>query len=99
MMFGASATGTKDWNGQMADVSIYTTLLSPSEILVHYNDGLPFNPYHIRGLAGWWRFGDGAERNTGSTVYDMSRNSNNGTLANFPATPYTPAQVQEGSPL
>ena len=34
-------------------------------------------------LIGWWRMGDGTEAGSGTTVYDMSTNSNNGTLTNI----------------
>ena len=28
----------------------------------------------------WWKMGDGTERGSGSTIYDMSTNSYNGTV-------------------
>ena len=33
--------------------------------------------------------GDGTERGSGTTVYDMSANSNNGTMTNFNGSDFT----------
>ena len=33
--------------------------------------------------------GDGLENSSGTTIYDMSKNSNNGTMTNFPAGVFT----------
>ena len=51
-----------------------------------YNGREPYN--HIEGiassnLAGWWRLGDGLENGSGTTAYDMSANSNDGTISNI----------------
>ena len=80
------------FNGNIDEVAIFTSELSSSQVTNIYkgesNGGsggtngtpgnlLSFNPSH------WWRMGDGAEANSGSTVYDMSVNNNvNGTLTN-----------------
>ena len=34
-------------------------------------------------LRGWWRMGDGIENGSGLTIYDMSANSNNGSMENM----------------
>ena len=52
-----------------------------------YNGREPYN--HKEGIAsaylkGWWRLGDGSEGGSGSTVYDMSGNGNDGTVENGP---------------
>ena len=35
----------------------------------------------IGNCVGWWRMGAGTEDGSGTTIYDMSTNSNNGTLS------------------
>ena len=79
------------FNGNIDEVAIFTSELSSSQVTNIYkgesNGGsggtngtpgnlLSFNP------SNWWRMGDGAEANSGSTVYDMSLNNVNGTLTN-----------------
>ena len=39
-------------------------------------------------LQAWYRMGDGLENHSGSTIYDMSNNSNNGTMVNMDDTDY-----------
>ena len=75
-------------DGKISDLAIYSTALSASQIATIYNGRAPYN--HREGIAsgnlgGWWRMGDGTERGAGTTVYDMSANSNNGTMTGFPA--------------
>jgi len=97
----ADGTGTSNLNntnntldigdafqGNISDVAIYNTPLTASQVATIYNGREPYN--HKEGIAsgslvGWWRMGDGTERGAGTTVYDMSANSNNGTMTNFPA--------------
>jgi hypothetical protein len=38
----------------------------------------------LSNCVGWWRMGAGTENGTGTTIYDMSTNSNNGTLGDDP---------------
>ena len=73
-------------NGNVSDVAYYNTALTASQVKTIYNGREPYN--HKEGVAssnlvGWWRMGDGLENHSGSTIYDMSVNSNNGTMTNM----------------
>ncbi len=70
-------------NGLVDEVAIFNTALSSSDITAIYNSGTP-NDISSLNPVGWWRMGDGTEAGSGTTVYDMSSNSNNGTLTNGP---------------
>jgi len=78
--------------GLIDEVAIFNSALTAEQITNIYKgeenggsggtDGVPgslstFNP------VAWWRMGDGTEAGSGTTVYDMSANSNNGTLNNI----------------
>ena len=78
----------KYFEGKISEVALYSSALSASQVKTIYNGREPYN--HKEGIAsgsleGWWRMGDGTERGAGTTVYDMSANSNNGTMTGFPA--------------
>jgi MSHA biogenesis protein MshQ len=79
--------------GLIDEVAIFNSALTASQISNIYKgeenggsggtNGVPgdlstFNP------VGWWRMGDGTEAGSGTTIFDMSTNSNNGTLTNGP---------------
>ena len=72
----------------ISEVAIYHTALSASQVKTLYNGREPYN--HAEGIAsnnlkGWWRMGDGLENGSGTTIYDMSDNTNNGTMNNMTA--------------
>jgi hypothetical protein len=79
---------SRDFKGHISDVAFYKGVaLSQADIYTLYNGREPYN--HKEGIAstylkGWWRMGDGAENGSGSTVYDMSGNGNDGTVENGP---------------
>jgi len=70
-------------DGNVDEVAIFNTALSSSDITAIYNSGLPADISSLNPV-GWWRMGDGTEAGSGTTVFDMSTNSNNGTLTNGP---------------
>lgn len=70
-------------NGLVDELSFFNSALSASNITSIYNSGTP-NDISSLNPVGWWRMGDGTEAGSGTTVYDMSSNSNNGTLTNGP---------------
>ena len=77
---------TARFGGGISEVVLYDKALSSSEVATIYNGREPYN--HKEGacssnLTGWWRMGDGLERASGSTIYDMSDSSNNGTMNNI----------------
>ena len=80
--FGAG-TYNYPFPGQVDEVSVFNSALSSSNITSIYNSGVP-NDISSLSPVGWWRMGDGTEAGSGTTVYDMSSNSNNGTLTNGP---------------
>lgn len=88
-----STYGTDTWIGKgkfpdpaeglIDEVAIFNTALSASDITAIYNSGAPADLTSYSPV-GWWRMGDGTENGSGTTIYDMSSNSNNGTLTNGP---------------
>ena len=72
----------------VSEAAIYNKALSASEVKTIYNGREPYNHKEssfASNLTGWWRMGDGLERGSGTTIYDMSNNSNNGTMVNMAA--------------
>ena len=75
----------------ISEVAIYNKALSGSEVKTMYNGREPYNHQEgsfARNLTGWWRMGDGLEQASGTTIYDMSDNSNNGTMTNMASDDY-----------
>jgi len=79
----ADNTVNRWWNGNLDEIAMFHTALSASDITSIYNSGVP-NDISSLNPVGWWRMGDGTEAGSGTTIYDMSTNSNNGTLVNGP---------------
>jgi len=85
--------GSEHFDGMINEVAVWNKVLSPAEITAIYNSGVAnFNlggntgNYHSKSsLVGWWRMGDGTENGSGTTIYDMSSNSNNMTMVSAPA--------------
>ena len=86
--------GSADGNveGSISELVFYSTALSASQITTIYNSREPYNHAEgisLKNLVAWWRMGDGLEEGGGTTVYDMSSNTHNGTMTNMaPATDY-----------
>ena len=82
-------TKNRFWNGELDEIAMFHTALSASDIATLRGGasagtlGLPADISSLNPV-GWWRMGDGTEAGSGTTVYDMSDNSNNGTLTNGP---------------
>ncbi len=79
-----ATVGYNYFNGLIDEAAIFDSALSSSDITSIYNSGTP-NDISSLNPVGWWRMGDGTEAGSGTTIYDMSTNSNNGTLVNGPA--------------
>jgi hypothetical protein len=76
------------FQGQIDEFAFWNSALSASNISTlrgGASAGTLGVPADISSLnpVGWWRMGDGTEAGSGTTVYDMSVNSNNGTLNNI----------------
>ena len=85
------ASGGNFCEGSVSDFAWYSGLLSINEIQILYNGRESYN--HMEGpvarkLSGWWRMGDGIEGGSGTTIYDTSSNSNNGTMTNMDAVDF-----------
>ena len=82
ILLGRQAT---NWplEGLMDEFSILDSALSASQVSDIYNSGVPIDIESLNPV-GWWRMGDGTEAGSGTTIYDMSDNSNNATLTNGP---------------
>ena len=79
-----NGTGGGDlyYPGLIDEMAIFNTTLSSSDVTAIYNSGVPADISSLSPV-GWWRMGDGTEAGSGATVFDMSTNSNNGTLNNI----------------
>jgi hypothetical protein len=93
--------GSQDlgWAGLIDEVGIWNVALSAGQVSDIYNGGKPhdlttplgeglsdYSTTNARtNLQAYYRMGDGTENGSGTTVYDMSANSNNGTLVGGPA--------------
>ena len=71
-------------NGNLDEVAVWDSALSSSQISTIYNSGTPNDISSLLPRA-WWRMGDGAEANSGTTIYDMSSFSNNMNMVSSPA--------------
>jgi len=60
----------RGWNGELANVQVYSTSLSPSEIRALYSEGIGGAPVDLQNLVGWWPLNGNAN--------DYSGNDNNG---------------------
>ena len=79
----SSDTSSLQLNAKIGTLSIFNKPLTAQNISdLSGNSG--FDASSISGCQGWWRMGDGTENGSGTTIYDMSGNSNNGTLNGDP---------------
>tara|TARA_R110002049_G_scaffold266603_1_gene442840 strand:+ start:856 stop:2979 length:2124 start_codon:yes stop_codon:yes gene_type:complete len=76
---GSDNSGTFSFNGNVDEACIYTTALTPAEILAMYNGG---EPARIEGAVAHWRMGEDATFNTNWNVPDQV-GSATGTSANM----------------
>ncbi len=75
LRIGAYSASSERFKGMIDEVRIYGRALSSTEVKEHY-DNIYKNETDLRGV---WHFNEG----NGSTVYDDSENSNNGSLKNM----------------
>ena len=75
--FGASLFALE---GNLDEVSMYTTALSSSDISTIYNSGTPADVSSLSPL-GWWRMGD-SNSGSGTLITDLGSGGNDGTLVN-----------------
>lgn len=86
MLNSGNAASTPPAN--VSEATFYNAVLSASQVKTLYNGREPYN--HKEGVASsnltaWWRMGDGLENAAGTTIYDASSNTNNGTVTNMAA--------------
>lgn len=79
---GARGDNAINFYGYMDEVSVFTSAISQDAITALYNAGTPTT---VSGAAGWWRMGDGDDT---ATTLVAATGSVNGSLVNFPASPY-----------
>ncbi|MEM3247640.1 MAG: LamG domain-containing protein [Candidatus Micrarchaeaceae archaeon] len=74
LAFGGPLDGDGYVNGSLANVQIYNTSLSASEIQALYQEGIGGAPIDLQNLGGWWPLNGNAN--------DYSGNGNNGVPSN-----------------
>ena len=74
LSFATSEAGIPPFNGSLANVEIYSSVLSNSQISSLYSEGLGGAPIPNAGLVGWWPLNGNAN--------DYSGNNNNGVATN-----------------
>jgi hypothetical protein len=80
--FSVGKERTDFFDGLIDEVAVFGSSLTDANITTLYNSGVPGDLSSFSPTL-WWRMGDGTEAGSGTTVYDMSTNSNNGTLTNI----------------
>ena len=77
---GVASDLSRDFNGQIANLMIYDTVLSASQVKEIYNDSKVIIPSNVSqtNLKCWLPMGEGA----GEYVYDGSGNGSDGTIVN-----------------
>jgi len=98
VVIGNFQNGTNDiFDGKIDEVGIWDVALGATAISQIYNSGTPLNLTEPVGtgiadynttnaktnLQVYYRMGDGTENATGTTIYDMSANSNNASMSGF----------------
>ena len=75
-------TGSTYLDGKISEYASFSKALSASEVSLLYRKKCKYNLTRSKfssSLTCWLQMGDGTEASSGSTIYDMSANSNNGT--------------------
>ena len=72
-VIGAQQAGFDFFNGSIADVQVYNSLLSPTQAETLYQEGITGTPLNNRTLAGWWPLNGNAS--------DLSGKNNNAIVA------------------
>jgi hypothetical protein len=81
-MIGARGTAASiglPFNGNLDEVSYFTSELSSGDVSTIYNSGIPNDISSLNSI-GWWRCGDG---DTSPILTDNGSGGNNGTMTNF----------------
>lgn len=69
------------WKGNLDELAVWTSELSPSDVSSIYNSGVPNNLNDLStSPLSWWRFEEGS----GTTAKDSGSGGNDGTLTNGP---------------
>jgi len=86
---GTSATlnvgvqGSYYFDGNIDEVAIFDTDMSPAGVSAIYNGGVPTDLSGENNLVGYWRMGDPDGTSSYPTITDQSSNSNDGTMTNM----------------
>ena len=85
--------GGQLFDGHLDELAIWDANLSSADVTAIYNSGVPndlteagsYDTDRTGNLIGYWRNGDGTEGASGTTIFDMSTNSNNMLMINGPS--------------
>ena len=87
LLIGNNAATTRTYDGKISEIALWDTILSANQVKTLYNSKEPFDARNVAlsNLQGYWRMGDGLEGGSGTTIYDMSGEGNDGTMTNMAA--------------
>ena len=81
----SEAGGGQPWDGEIADIILFSKALSASEVTSLYGGGKVVDPstvVSVSDIISWWKMGDAGDAASGSGAIKDSVGSNNGTPAN-----------------
>jgi hypothetical protein len=87
------STSDLDFNGNIDEVSVFSSELSASDVATIYNSGIPNNLNDLSTPPlSWWRMGEAANYAGGTwTLTDQGSGGNDGTSTTIPAPPSQPS--------
>jgi hypothetical protein len=80
---GLASSASLPFNGNIDEVSYFTSELSAPDVSKIYGTGVP-NDISSLTPVGWWRMGDKASFSTNWTLVDQGSGGNNGTSVSMP---------------
>ena len=93
-IIGSRAGGSLPFQGNIAEVAVFDSELSASDVTALYNSGLPKDLSSESDLVSYWRMGDGEDKFPNILDY---KGTNHGTMTNMASDNITTANVGAGT--